>query len=224
MTQSALALLTRALREALASDPANKNYLAALGSVFVQVDIVSPSFQLHIHIDDGEVTLHKAIPTNSDVNLDAATPDSTAPQPDINVHGKSTDLVKLLLSPAQDAAALRGANIRIDGDVALLLDLTQTLDKIEIDWVALLADTLGETPAVVLSNIAAQGKETLSTAKEKGEDWLESLLSKPDALVISKEQNDALKSQLRELNYRLDRLDTKFGGLSPTASPLNTAK
>ena len=89
---------------------------------------------------------------------------------------------------------------------------------------ALLADTLGETPAVVLAKMAAQGKETLNTAKEKSEHWLNAFLSKPDAQVISKEQNETLKSQLRELNYRLDRLETKFGGLSPQASPLNTAK
>lgn len=196
---TSLSLLSSAINEAIASDAANRRYLSSLGNICLHIVSESPQISLCANIEDGEVRLS---------SLNTGFGDDSPG--DIVIQGTALNLAKLILSPVNNAAALRSANVRVEGDVALLLELTQISEKIEIDWEALLAEKLGDTPAVIFSRGFSATKETSAALLEAQQKRLESWLKQPNSPLPTREEYDQMKSSLRQLQYRLDRLDVRL--------------
>lgn len=199
-------IISAAINEALASDAANRNYLRTLGEARIDVQSESPETSIFIQILDGEVSVHKSAADDETVG-------------DIRISGTALDLAKLLLQPVDNAAQLRHANVRVEGDVALLLELAQISKNIEVDWDAMLAERIGEAPAVVLGRGLRTAKESSKKVFESQKAALEGWLKTSDSPLPNREDYEQLKTNLRQLHYRLDRLDAQLKqkqGLAPS--------
>lgn len=189
-------IASKAINKALDSDTGNKNYLRSLGDILLTISTKEPVMHFLVHISDGSVDVNKVS-------------DLEELQSDIKITGTSTQLLKLLFQPAASASELQDSGIRIDGDIGLLIKLTQISGQIEFDWEALLADQVGEPVAVV----AGKGFRHLRTASKSLADqqktFVRNRLSQPNDLVPTREEFNAFKSNVRDLNYRLDRLEAR---------------
>lgn len=182
-----------AINTALESDSANKRYLAELGSVSLLVESTLPNAGVLISITNGIVAL-----TN---------PSKLDSSQDIAIRGKSLNLLRLATGSMDNPAALRKAEIHVEGDVALLLEISQVMNKIEIDWEALFAERIGDTPAVLLSRLAVQAKSTAQSFVASQSEALQSKLQEPNTFVPARGEFAEFKSRLRELQYRVDRFE-----------------
>ena len=194
-----MTLLSSAVNEAISSDPANRDHLRSLGEICLLVQSQAPDLSAYVQIDDGVVSLHRRLVDDNDLD--------DTPKHDLRISATALSLAKLVLNPADNAAALRDANVHVEGDVALLLELSQVIKKIDIDWEALLAEKIGDSAAVLFSRGVKKAKDatssTFKTQKQSIEEWLQ----KPGAPVPTRTEYEELKAKLRDLNYRLDRLD-----------------
>lgn len=185
--------ISTAINAALESDAANRRYLAELGSVSLIVESTLPTAEVLATISEGIVTLSPTTELESD--------------PSITIRGKSLNLLKLASGALDNPAALRKADIHVEGDVALLLEIAQVMSKIEIDWEGLLAERIGDTPAVLLGRIAAQVKSTAQSFVASQSEALHSKLQEPNTFLPSRGEFTEFKTRLRELQYRVDRFE-----------------
>lgn len=197
-----MTLISSAINKAVSSDPANRDYLRSLGDICLLIHSESPEFSIYVKINDGLISLHSKI-SDDDNSEDTQ-------ECNLRIRATALNLVKLLLTPADNAAALREANVHVEGDVALLLELSQVIKQVAIDWEALLADHIGDYPAVLLSRGAKRAKTETSKAFSAQKAFMEDWLQRPDAPVPNRTEYETLKNSLRDLNYRLDRLDATF--------------
>ena len=101
---------------------------------------------------------------------------------------------------------MRELGIEVSGDVGLLLEISQLANRIEIDWEYLLSEKLGETPAILISRAARTAQ---SQATKTGSDihrFIGKQLAEQSNLPTKTEFEKA-RSQIRDLGYRLDRLE-----------------
>lgn len=204
------ALISSAVNKAIESDPANRDYLRSLGNIRILLQSETPEFLIYLNMQDGLIKL-EGFPKEDETPLEQA-------PSDLRIKATALSLVKLLISPAENAAALRDANVHVEGDVALLLELSQVIKKIDIDWEALLAERLGDSAAVLISRATKHAKTTTSSVFETQKESIEQWLQQPDAPVPNRVEYQQLKDKLRELNYRLDRLDAKLEQFSTNST------
>lgn len=195
----AMTLLSSAVNEAISSDPANRDHFRSLGNICLLVQSQAPDLSAYVQIDDGIVSLHRRLADDNDLD--------DTPKHDLRISATALSLAKLVLNPADNAAALRDANVHVEGDVALLLELSQVIKKIDVDWEALLAEKIGDSAAVLFSRGVKKAKDTTSSTFETQKKSIEEWLRKPGAPVPTRTEYEELKTKLRDLNYRLDRLD-----------------
>ncbi len=183
--------INRAIAELLASDPANANYLATLNNTAIAVEAMNPSLPLLLVFADNRLQI---MPLREDVPVQ------------LRIRGNTLDLAKLLVTPIDSAARLRQLGIEVTGDVGLLLEMSQLANKIEIDWEYLVSQRLGETPAVLISRASQIARTQATQAKKDMQGHIHSHLRKR-ANLPTRAELDATRSEIRELGYRLDRLE-----------------
>ena len=197
LTELASEQVNFALEKMLASDPANKNFIAPLAGIRIKVDCLQPVFNLAIEIQDEQITLVKVEQSEEDASENY----------DLQLSGTAINLLKLLTSPIDSARGLRNSGVSLNGDAGLLLELSQAAKMIEIDWQLLLSEHMGETAAVLFSRALSSGlQEVRKFQAFLSEKALEKIQSENSPLP-NKTELGALKTQLRDLNYRLDRLE-----------------
>lgn len=180
-----------AITELLASDPANASFLEALNDTSIAVDVSNPELTLFFRF------------TQNQFQLQTLQEDD---QPQLRIKGKALNLAKLLKTPIDSAAKLRELGIEVSGDVGLLLEISQLASRIEIDWEYLLSEKLGETPAVLISRTAKTAQTQASRARADAQRLIRAQLSKHSNLPTNAEMEIA-RREIRELGYRLDRLE-----------------
>ena len=188
--------INRAIKKALASDPANKDFIATLHGLRIKIDCTQPNTVFFVQFKDGNVEIHKPVP-EEDENAD------------LHLQGTAINLLRLAASPIDNAAGLRGSNININGDVGLLLELSQAIKMIDIDWELLLAEQIGETPAVLMSRTLSAGWHEARKIQSDLAGKLTQKMQSENSPLPNKNSLAGLKARLRDLNYRLDRLEAK---------------
>ena len=192
---AAYKMVSDAVNEALASDSANKGYLESLVEVQIEVHAETPDAQLVIQIENGVVEFQKT---------------AESEKTDISISGKAINIAKLLLKPDENISELRRSGIHIEGDVTLLLELARIGKKLDIDWEALLSERIGETPAVIISRGLNQAKTISRDLLEQQKTALEGFLQNENSFVPTRSEFEIMTSRLRDLHYRLDRLEANL--------------
>lgn len=183
--------INSAIAMLLASDPANARYLDSLNNTVIAVEGTNPSLGIVVVFSQDHILLQSL---------------RTEDQPQLRIRGNTLDLLKLLSTPVESSRKLRELGIEVSGDVGLLLEISQLANRIEIDWEYLLSEKLGETPAILISRAARTAQ---SQAAKTGSDihrFIGKQLAEQSNLPTRSELEQA-RSQIRELGYRLDRLE-----------------
>ncbi|MEQ8954224.1 MAG: SCP2 sterol-binding domain-containing protein [Pseudomonadales bacterium] len=183
--------INSAIAALLASDSANIRYLESLNNTAIAAEVFNPGLKLLIVFSENQIQLK---------------PWGTEDQPQLRIKGSALNLVKLLNTTVDSASKLRELGIEVSGDVGLLLEISQLANRIEIDWEYLLSEKLGETSAVLISRATRAAQ---SQAVRTGNDiskLIRKQLIEQSNLPIKPELEQA-RRQIRELGYRLDRLE-----------------
>ena len=193
MHDSLSQLATQAVQRALDTDPANAYYLGQLNGCRIKVHSTLPSASLDVQIRDSEVSLS--------LNEEHDQADY-----DLQINGTAISLVKLAASPPENTSNLRESGIKVSGDAGLLLDLARLSRSIEIDWERLMIDQIGDVPGILLGRGLNLAASQARRAKESLVRQVDQKLDDDREHVVKRDQLQVLKKQLRELNYRIDRL------------------
>lgn len=193
--------INSALCIALESDPANKRFLEKLNGARIRVSCTSPTLHLLVKVEHSEIALNKISFSDLSVESEPA---------NLTISGTAINLTKLLTTPMDNAASLSDVNVSVIGDVGLLLQLSQVAKTIEIDWELLLAERIGETPTVLFSRAIRIGfSEAKKLQLSLSENFREKMQSE-ESPIPNKGNLDKAKNELRDLGYRLDRLEAKL--------------
>ena len=188
------AKLNGAIAELLASDPANQAFIEKCNAVAIKIACSAPQIALLVRFEQGSIRLAEATAEDGC---------------DLQLSGSALNLIKLLITPMDSAAGLRDSGIEICGDIGLLLELSELLEMLDIDWQLLLADKIGETPAVLVSQLFTGGlreaQKIYGDLAEKTHTKLRASIASGNTLP-SKAELQTLKQRLRKLHYQLDRL------------------
>lgn len=198
--------ISAAIDKMLESDPANKSYVAKLDGLRIIIDCTHPAAVFLVKFQDSHVIVSKYDHEEQDSGIDRKIDNETA---DLQLSGTAISLFRLATTPIDNASAIRGSNVSVSGDVGLLLELSQVTKMIDIDWELLLANKIGENPAVFISRAINIG---LSEARKLNADFSEKLTEKmqtENSPLPNKNELGNLRNLLRDLNYRLDRLEAK---------------
>ena len=192
-----------AIEDMLASDPANQSYLQNLEGLTLRVNCTLPPIVFLIEYQDGALNLHRVASAYPSEEPNQ----KTVQESDLQISGTAFNLLRLATLPLDNASALRSANLSVDGDIGLLLELSRVAKMIDIDWEALLAEKMGETPAVILSRTFGSGLRAARKVRDNLSFKLAEKMKTDNSPLPNKAELNGLKKQLRELNYRLDRLE-----------------
>lgn len=187
--------INQAIAALLASDPANHQQVAKLSGSQILIQCTEPSFDCLLLFGD------------ESIELTALGEDNDNREPDLELSGTALRLMRLATAPIDQASALRESSISVKGDIGLLLQLSQIAKMIEIDWEWLLAEKIGEAPAVVLSRLIQSGFQHAQRAKADLSQALTEKFQSEHSPLPTQGELETLKRQLRDLNYRLDRLE-----------------
>lgn len=205
--------INAALQGLIDSDPANRDFIEKLGNARIAVNCTIPATTIQLSFENGEIRIEqpgvqrpKPGDGPSTVAINEAT-ETAIEGPDLQLSGSAISLIQLLTTPMDNAASLRGSNVSVSGDVGLLLELSQVAKMIEIDWQLLLSDKIGETPAVVLSRVFNAGLSEAKKLRNELSVRLEQKMASENSPLPNQADLKDIKDRLRDLNYRLDRLD-----------------
>lgn len=123
--------LTATLSSVLAKDP---DFLPALEKLqgkclAIHVLGIGATFYLQINLDSFELT---SVLSEQD--------------PDVTINGAPIALLMLLLSPDAMQSA-QNSGVKIQGDLHVAKQLSETINSLDIDWEGILAQYIGDVPA-----------------------------------------------------------------------------
>lgn len=198
--RSLLDAIAALINRALASDPAAMPVLEKMQGRRIAVHCSRPLVQLELRLNPAGVEL---------VAGDQLTP------ADVTLTGELAALVRLGTTAARGESDFSNSGVQIQGDVGLLLQLSRTLAQLDIDWEFLLGQLVGETPARFLFMGLEQGAAYRPMVRDQlmkvGSDLAENHLR-----LASQPNLEQLRSEARQLVFRLDRLQARVERLSPT--------
>ena len=113
-------------------------------------------------------------------------------------------------------AELEPGELEIAGDPVVGQRFAQVIAELNIDWEALLAEHIGDSPAKAVTYAAGQAKAFADESKVKFKEFLNTLIKEDMALVADKsevegylDQVDMIRADVDRLNARLERLKSK---------------
>ncbi|MFT6406666.1 MAG: ubiquinone biosynthesis protein UbiJ [Arenicella sp.] len=115
-----------------------------------------------------------------------------------------------------DNAELEPGELEIAGDPIVGQRFAQVIAELNIDWEALLAEHIGDSPAKAVTYAAGQAKVFAGESKVKLKEFLNTLIKDDMQLVADKaevegylDEVDIIRADVDRLNARLERLKTK---------------
>lgn len=188
-----LRLAEAGINKALATDSLAGSELASLqGSIFA-IECQSPPVPVSLAATESGVSLSNGVVEDASVVLVGTLP----------------ALMSLATSIAKDQSDFSSSGVEIRGDVGALLQLSRTLSRLDIDWEDILGSFIGEIPARLFFLGLERSKSVAPVIKEKVSEVSASFLT--DTLgVVSSDQTTELRDNLRQLQYRLDRIQARM--------------
>lgn len=109
-----------------------------------------------------------------------------------------------------DDAELEAGELEINGDPIVGQRFARILSQLDIDWEGLLAQRIGETPAVLLSGGLGRAKEIAQESKTVFSKHISNLLTNEMGLVASKSDIEPFLDDVDTLRADTDRLQARI--------------
>lgn len=115
-----------------------------------------------------------------------------------------------------DNAELKSGELEITGDPIVGQRFAQVLADLEIDWEAVLAEQIGDSPARIVSFAAGQAKELAQESRSRFKEFINQILTEDLSLIAGKDDVepflddvDTLKADVERLMARIKRINSK---------------
>lgn len=186
-----------AINKVLQHDPATQSTLSRYQGKVLALSIYAPArpqaTTLFVRILEGELSLSLSEYMHSDACLTGSLP----------------DFISLGLS-SNKSDRLINSDIDLSGDSEFAIGVTGIIEKLDIDWEALISPIAGGMVAHQvgsgLRSLISWGKATLSTQKVAIKDYLETEAGQ----LASSEQIDSFANQVDEVKLAADRLAARI--------------
>ncbi len=193
-----------AINKALKTDSLAASELASLQGKTFAIECQSPPVPISLSADAEGVALSNGISEEASVILVGTLP----------------ALMTLASSIARDESDFSSSEVEIRGDVGALLQLSRAMSRLDIDWEDIVGSFIGEIPARLFFLGLERIQEKKPLIKEKVSEVSANFLTGPAGLAKAGQATE-MRDQLRQLQYRLDRLQArivKVQGLENTSA------
>lgn len=197
LTQALLSTVEQGLNRVLQLDSTALARLAPLQSKVIKVSCPTPA--LHLYLLPGKQGLLLSMDPQSPVTCHLRAP--------------ASQLMQLALS--QDKTrVLHQPEVVLEGDSAVLLELADVLQSLELDWEYELSRWLGPVASQLigshLRSRAQWGSEGISSLRQNLADFL----SEESRTLVGQREANARFSELDQLKLALERLDARIERLT----------
>jgi ubiquinone biosynthesis accessory factor UbiJ len=193
--------LAGAINTALRTDPATLAKLSQLQGLTYAIHSTLPPVELTFKLGADGIEI---LETNKPAQ--------------VTLRGTALALVRLLVAAKNDSGALSQSNVEISGDAAALLQLSRAFADLEIDWEELLSRLIGDVAARGVTQTLRQTRDFESRYRQQNIDHLKNFAHGKLGLTPSADVR-ALSQRSRELQYRIDRLESRVKLKEATGKP-----
>jgi ubiquinone biosynthesis protein UbiJ len=135
-----------------------------------------------------------------------------AEAPDVSLIATLNALVKISRD-GLDNAELETGDLEINGDAIVGQRFAQILSELNIDWVALMAEHLGQAPAALLYGGAGKAKEFISDSRSMIKDQVSQILVEDLTLLVRESDVEPFLDSVDVLRADTDRLLSRLNRL-----------
>ncbi|TWI54160.1 ubiquinone biosynthesis protein UbiJ [Pseudomonas duriflava] len=197
LTQAVLAAFERGLNSVLAMDAVALTRLAALQGTVIAIDCPAPAFRLFLlPAGDG---LHIAAHHEADV--------------DCTIRAPMTRLTQLALAQNK-TAILHSDDVILEGDSTALIELSDILQGLELDWEYELSRWLGPVGAALIGRFARNTgdwtKQSQASLQRSLSDWL----AEESRTLVGRREGEARFAEIDALRLAVDRLEARLERLA----------
>lgn len=179
-----------AINRALETDSLAASELSSLQGKVFAIECQSPALPISLYTDSEGVGFSNGIREDASVVLAGSLP----------------NLMTLAAALARDESDFSSSGVEIRGDVGALLQLSRVLSRLDIDWEEILGSFIGEIPARLFFLGLERIQEVAPEFKEKSKEVSTNFMTGPAGIAKAEEAAD-IRERLRQLQYRLDRID-----------------
>ncbi|MHB9796672.1 ubiquinone biosynthesis accessory factor UbiJ [Pseudomonas sp. MT3] len=202
LTQAMLASAEATLNRVLRLDGVALQRLGRLAGEVLEVDCQAPALRLFILPDaDG---LHLAAHFEAEV--------------DCTLRAPAGSLLQLALA-RDKTRVLHSPEVEMGGDSAMLLELADILQSLELDWEYEVSRWLGPVPAHLLGARLRGGMAWAGGSLESLRLSLADYLAEESRSLVGQHEAEARFEELDQLKIALDRLDARITRLTQKTKP-----
>ncbi|MBY4678065.1 ubiquinone biosynthesis accessory factor UbiJ [Marinobacterium arenosum] len=188
-----LTVAEQSINGLLGRDPVTLERLAGLEGKVIVVELSAPTLRFSLMPCADGLQLYSQLDTEADVTL----------------RGLPADFVRLLGS-ADQAEAMFGNGIEVQGDSGLATRLQKILADARIDWEAQLAELIGDLPAHQLANLVGFKVRQYRTTGDSLLANLQEYIKEESQLLAPRPEVEAFMAQIDRLRDDSDRLAARF--------------
>lgn len=193
LTQFALASAERAVNRVLSLDSTAQARLAPLAGKVIAIACSMPAFTVYLIPLETGIQLAKEWQAPADCTLSAP-----------------AKLLIKLVTRTDKSAVLHHPDVSLDGNSALLMELADILQSLELDWEYEVSRWLGPVPTALLSgHLRSRSRWLLQSAQSLHLNAADYLAEESRALVGHVEA-DMRFTEIDQLTLDLDRLDARI--------------
>lgn len=197
-----LAGAERGINRLLRLDPTALPRLARLSGRVIEIDCTAPAWRLFILADDEGLRLA------GDWGSDA----------DCRLRAPASSLLRLAGS-RNKTAVLHGAEVEIDGDSALLMNLAEVLQDLELDWAYEISRWFGPVGAQLVDSSLRNPLGWLRDSAGSLRQDLADYLSEESRALVGQAEAQARFDELDDMKLALDRLEARVERLALNLNP-----
>ena len=192
-TQFALASAESAVNRVLKLDSTAQARLASLAGKVIAIACTMPAITVYLIPLENGIQLAKQWHAPADCTL-------TAPATLLLKLGTSSDKTRVLHHP----------DVAIDGNSALLMDLADILQNLELDWEYELSRWLGPVPTALLSGHLRSRRDWLAQSAHSLHLNAADYLAEESRALVGRSEADMRFTEIDHLKLDLDRLDARI--------------
>ncbi|MBF7729904.1 ubiquinone biosynthesis accessory factor UbiJ [Pseudomonas sp. N040] len=197
LIQALLAAAEQGLAQVLSLDSSALERLAGLQGKVIEIDCQNPPARLFL------------LPDSTGLRLAAQW---QAPA-DCSLRAPAARLLQLVVSKDK-SAVLHAADVDLDGDSAVLLELAGILQDLELDWEYQLSRWLGPVASQVLGSTLRSTAQWSGNSLERLRHNLADYLGEESRALVGQREAAARFNELDQLKLSLDRLDARIERLA----------
>lgn len=181
------------INQAIKLDPLTQQRLQKLAGKRFRITSTEPAADLIVAIEEHVISLH--------------TPDEKPVTSHLT--GDLSAFIKLI-SADDKAAALINADVRLQGDSQLLIELQEILAHINLDWEYHLAQHVGDIPAHLIGQIGRGSVSWLKYTQPVFMRHLKEYILEEARLAPTKSEIDIFITGIQNLDEQVERLEARI--------------